>query len=333
MKLNIFNENDHVLLLGEGNFSFSVALSKFNLNIKITATCFESSVNEETARKNIEYLTENGIRVLLNVDATKLAEHQALQLEAFDKVIFNFPHVGGKMRIEKNRELLKQFFMAVGKSLKDNGQVLMTLCKGQGGTLVDSSERRWDDSWKVTEMAAHGNFILTKVEPFDWSLFENYNVTGYRSLNKGFHTTGALIHILKKSEPPNIKNIVPNFKINICPAKIDNWKHLMAQINLPKIMRENVFSHEYTFHITLSVGDHFNDTELYVILYNFAGCIINDLELIDSYRPSLEMQERRTYRISYKSDLLPLYRKRVIDIHQNLISNILERNLNIIVIK
>lgn len=60
MKISIFNKDDFVLLVGEGNFSFSVALLRHNLNIKLIATCYESSVSQETAKENIKYLQNNG---------------------------------------------------------------------------------------------------------------------------------------------------------------------------------------------------------------------------------------------------------------------------------
>ncbi|XP_029177291.1 mitochondrial ribosome-associated GTPase 2 isoform X2 [Nylanderia fulva] len=163
MKISIFNEDDSVLLVGEGNFSFSVALLRCNLNINLIATCYESNVSQETTKENVNYLRSNGICVLFDVDATKLEECLALKSKLFDKIIFNFPHIGGKMRIEKNRELLKNFFLSSEKMIKENGQILVTLCNGQGGTPMDKPKRRWDDSWKIVEMAAHGNFILTKM--------------------------------------------------------------------------------------------------------------------------------------------------------------------------
>ncbi|EFN72740.1 GTP-binding protein 5 [Camponotus floridanus] len=217
MKTSIFNKDDFVLLVGEGNFSFSVALLQHNLNIKLIASCYESSMSQEqkTATKNIKYLQNNGICVLFDVDATKLEECLALRSKLFDKIIFNFPHVGGKMRIEKNRELLKNFFVSSQKMIKENGQVLVTLCNGQGGTPMDNPKRRWDDSWKIVEMAAHGNFILTKIEPFSWQSFQDFVVTGYRSLEKQFHTADSLTHFFVKSEPPTIYNIVPSNKIDI----------------------------------------------------------------------------------------------------------------------
>ncbi|XP_015178814.1 PREDICTED: mitochondrial ribosome-associated GTPase 2 isoform X2 [Polistes dominula] len=215
MKPSIFNENESVLLLGEGNFSFSVALCQLNLKINLIATCFESVISHETGKKNIEYLKRHGICVLLGIDATKLMENPILKIKSFDKVIFNFPHVGGKMRIEKNRELLRQFFIEIEKLNNSNVEVLITLCNGQGGTPMDKPKRNWNDSWKVTEMAAHGNFILTKIEPFLWSYFPSYVVTGYRSLEKQFHTTHALIHFFKRSEPPNYQNMSPIKKLDI----------------------------------------------------------------------------------------------------------------------
>lgn len=60
MNLTVFNENDDILLVGEGNFSFSVALFHLNLKVNITATCYESNVRQDLGKKNIEYLKNNG---------------------------------------------------------------------------------------------------------------------------------------------------------------------------------------------------------------------------------------------------------------------------------
>lgn len=60
MKLTVFSKNDSVLLIGEGNFSFSVALLQLNLKINITATCYEANVYSAIGKKNIECLVNNG---------------------------------------------------------------------------------------------------------------------------------------------------------------------------------------------------------------------------------------------------------------------------------
>ncbi|XP_078049932.1 ferredoxin-fold anticodon-binding domain-containing protein 1 isoform X2 [Augochlora pura] len=329
MKLALFNKYDSVLLVGEGNFSFSVALFQLNLNITITVTCYQASITEDVGKKNIEYLLHNGVRVLLGVDATNLKKYPMLATKLFDKIIFNFPHVGGKMRIEKNRELLKQFFVSATELLKSNGQILVTLCNGQGGTSVDNPLRRWDDTWKITEMAAHANLVLSTIEPFAWSLFPTYIVTGYRGLDKQFHSEKALTHVFVKSEPPNVQNIAPKKKINNISLSDDSflWKNICQIMNISNTNLS--YTHTYTFDITFSVNGTFNSIDFYVLLYNFAGCIISDIKFIRLYEFPIDKVQKRTYRISYKSDSLPLYRKRIIDIHQNLIARILEDNLNV----
>lgn len=58
--MSIFNKNDSVLLVGEGNFSFSAALSRQNFNIELVATCYESSACQEATERNVDYLRANG---------------------------------------------------------------------------------------------------------------------------------------------------------------------------------------------------------------------------------------------------------------------------------
>lgn len=60
MRIEYFSKGDKVLLLGEGNFSFAVSLFEKNLNIDITATCYESSVVFDAGIKNINYLKNLG---------------------------------------------------------------------------------------------------------------------------------------------------------------------------------------------------------------------------------------------------------------------------------
>ncbi|KAL6255828.1 hypothetical protein P5V15_013071 [Pogonomyrmex californicus] len=238
------------------------------------------------------------------------------------------------MRIEKNRDLLRDFFVSSERMIKENGQVLVTLCNGQGGTPMDKPRRRWDDSWKIVEMAAHGNFILTKVESFLWQSFQNYIVTGYRSLDKQFHTADSLTHIFAKGKPPTMHNIAPNNKINAFTYTVDNikWKDITNNIQDNSVYDiKCIYPCIFTFDITLSTDRNFNTAEFYQSLYNYAGSIIENVNLIDCYLSPVTDKIKRTYRIDYKSNHIPLYRRRVIELHQNIIATFIEDEFKIIV--
>lgn len=60
MHPDTFLVGDNVLLVGEGNFSFSVGLVNWNLPITITASCLGSDDVIRTKEENIAYLKEKG---------------------------------------------------------------------------------------------------------------------------------------------------------------------------------------------------------------------------------------------------------------------------------
>ncbi|XP_042355230.1 ferredoxin-fold anticodon-binding domain-containing protein 1 [Plectropomus leopardus] len=193
-----------ILLVGEGNFSFSASVSQFETDTSVTATCLqhqEEALRQEGAATNIKTIKDSGGVVLFEVDCTKLKECASLQGRVFDRVVFNFPHCGRKSGVKKNRNLLKNFFLSCVQVLSENGEVHVSLCNGQGGTPADQPKREWHNSWQVAAMAAEAHLILSDVHAFESEKYQSYKCTGYRSQDKGFHVGKGLVHVFTRSLP------------------------------------------------------------------------------------------------------------------------------------
>ncbi|KAG5843797.1 hypothetical protein ANANG_G00154720 [Anguilla anguilla] len=194
-----------VLLVGEGNFSFSAALCQTAEDrVRVTATCLQSEEvarRQDSAEENLQRLKECGAEVYFHVDCTRLTECETLSQQLFDCIIFNFPHCGRKSGVKKNRSLLAKFFHSCVQVLTQSGEVHVALCNGQGGTPVDKPIREWHNSWQAVAMAAEAGLILSDICPFDRDKYQSYKCSGYRSQDKGFHVEGALTHTFTRSLP------------------------------------------------------------------------------------------------------------------------------------
>ena len=184
------------MIVGDGNFSFSLAYLQKNPQTFLVASSFESrdklNADQSTA-DNIKQLVDHSAMVLYCVDATSLHDITELKNLKFNNIIFNFPHYGGKSNLRFNRQLLKDFFGSAVNFITARGRILVSLCRGQGGTLADIP-KRYDDTWKVVEMASYSGLILSSVTPFCVSDYPGYVSTGLRSQLKSFITAGGLTH-------------------------------------------------------------------------------------------------------------------------------------------
>ena len=158
-----------LLVLGDGNFSFSLYLlqrgAAGRTRPAITATSFDS--HEDVLRKypeargTLEKLAAGGVALHHDVDATQLST-SAVRGRVYDSVVFNFPHLGVEDAGMHKR------FMA---HLFDSASYVL----GVGGTfhvaLASGQRERWD-LLRTASRLGFACFASTAISPRDLDGYE-----------------------------------------------------------------------------------------------------------------------------------------------------------------
>lgn len=304
------DEKGRILFLGEGNFSFSASVVRKtarNQNLSnIVVSCYEkerSLEGDETRdtfekiaaqqnRKklspdkiikseqsnplkdeNIAFLRSVGCEVLHGVDAEALAQDNRLASNKFSQIVFMFPHVGGKMKIHRNRQLVRNVLKSAKHILDENGQVVVTLCKGQGGTPFEKVERLAANTWKVVETAHDVGFVLSQVYYFPHHQFQQYHAVGYRGLQKGFNRQDSVVHVFAVSGPEEVAPI----------NNLDNIKSEILDAEEDPTLPTSLYPPIYTHHCSFWINDELDDTFLDKIIRCSVGKYVLSWKTVDKF--------------------------------------------------
>ncbi|KIY73396.1 hypothetical protein CYLTODRAFT_417072 [Cylindrobasidium torrendii FP15055 ss-10] len=171
-----FSATDTILLVGEGNFSFTRALV-FDPPTpelahlppgNVTATAYDSE--EECYSKYpesqeiVSSLRERGVHVLFDVDATKLEITPGIKGRQWDKLVWNFPHAGKGItdqdrNILSNQMLILDFFRSAENMLKRGPRPSIQSAKKRKTEDDDQDE---DEAPATAEAkATRGSILLT----------------------------------------------------------------------------------------------------------------------------------------------------------------------------
>ncbi|KAL8469607.1 hypothetical protein ACS0TY_032454 [Phlomoides rotata] len=99
MWIKHYSSRHKILLVGEGDFSFSASLARaFGNASNMVATSLDTEADLEikhpSAAANVVLLKEKGCSVMHGVNASTIRYHHLLSHRKFDRIVFNFPHSG-----------------------------------------------------------------------------------------------------------------------------------------------------------------------------------------------------------------------------------------------
>jgi hypothetical protein len=169
-----FMTNKKLLILGDGNFSFSLALAKLldqkhaaatnyiqGYNADIICTSFDSYKEVVSKYHDSERILEELVRycqVAHEVNAWELQDYKNM-----DFIIWNHPHLGTE-DFRLHQFLMAHFFHSAKRALSSTGKIRVSLVQGQ------------ETRWNVFVQANRVGMNLEKVEIFDESLWPGYVV-------------------------------------------------------------------------------------------------------------------------------------------------------------
>ncbi|CAN8301766.1 unnamed protein product [Cochlearia groenlandica] len=173
-----YSNKQQILLVGEGDFSFSLCLAKaFGSATNITATSLDSleelQNNYKDAKSNVEELVRRGCKVVHGVNVHLMNTDHLIRGVLYDRIIFNFPNAGfdfGRERdsytISRHQEVVRGFMRSARVLVKDED-------KGGEIHVVHKTEYPFSE-WKLKTLGDKEGLDLIREVEFSLNQYPGY---------------------------------------------------------------------------------------------------------------------------------------------------------------
>ncbi|CAK9145053.1 unnamed protein product [Ilex paraguariensis] len=183
-----------ILIVGEGDFSFSASLAlAFGSATNMTATSLDSegflSRNYWNAMSNIQNLRSRGCKVMHGVDATEMANNFLFKGEIFDRIIFNFPLAGffsnesREAQLSRHRRLVGLFLENASEMISENGEI-----------HIAHKSNGFFREWNLPLLASKCGLLLIEEQHFDFTDYPGYRTKYGFGGDKNFHSHPSKIY-------------------------------------------------------------------------------------------------------------------------------------------
>nr|GLL44916.1 uncharacterized protein At4g26485-like isoform X1 [Ipomoea trifida] len=205
-RIKHYNSSQKILLVGEGDFSFSAALATaFGSAPNMIATsldslghpstclislfripslgCFEflrllslyvfaDFLNEhyDNAFSNIVTLRRRGCVVMHGVDATHMANHPLLQRKTFDRIVFNFPFA--RLPKKKSRSVKIRRNQVLVSAFLENAKKMLD---EDGEIHIRHKTNGLEREWGIIDLAEEQGVELARAVSFRLDDYPGYN--------------------------------------------------------------------------------------------------------------------------------------------------------------
>ncbi|KAL6567678.1 hypothetical protein OROGR_001346 [Orobanche gracilis] len=170
-----YNCRHRILLVGEGDFSFSACLARaFGSASSMIATSLDSKdflkTNYKDAPFNIMELRCRECKIMHGIDASKMANHELLGHLKFDRIIFNFPFAGffknlsRESQLRRHRKLVSLFMKNAREMVSENGEI-----------HISHKTNEFHVEWKLESLASTHGLRLIEADRFNLVDYPGYN--------------------------------------------------------------------------------------------------------------------------------------------------------------